>query len=67
MIVLSRSGLGPVMMASCAMKGFTCVRDNSDDAVVHYKHVAIGIATKTQVNLFLGPACGFIIAHAGIL
>ena len=33
----------------------------------HYKHVAISKATKTQVNLFPGPACGFIIAHADIL
>ena len=33
----------------------------------HYKHVAIGIATKTQVNSQPEPACGFIIAYADIL
>ena len=40
---------------------------STDQISNHYKYVAIGIATKTQVNLFPGPACGFIIAHAGIL
>ena len=35
--------------------------------ITHYKHVAIGIATKTQVNSQPEPACGFIIAYADIL
>ena len=37
------------------------------DNPAHYKHVAIGIATKKQVNSQPEPACGFIIAHADIL